>query len=132
MPRAIYHPSNFLRNERRRNILSARADEMCAHNIQLMVCMYACRSPLCPSKFFSATQLFCSRLSIGSLSYDSRSTLIRLDRRKNWVECDCVHVKGQHQLDLDRRHLNRSPFVPTARGNLAGDTPLAVRQPTLI
>ena len=37
-----------------------------------------------PSKFFSALQSYCSRLSIVLLSYDSRSTLIRRDRKKNW------------------------------------------------
>ena len=35
-----------------------------------------------PSKFFSALQLYCFRLSVGMLSYNSRLTLIRLDRRK--------------------------------------------------
>ena len=38
-----------------------------------------------PSKFFSALQMYCSHLSGVLLSYDSRSTLIRLDRRKNWT-----------------------------------------------
>ena len=33
-----------------------------------------------PSKFFLALQSFCCRLSINLLSYDSRSTLIRLER----------------------------------------------------
>ena len=38
-----------------------------------------------PSKFFSALQSYCSRLSVVLLSCDSRSTLIRLNRRKkNW------------------------------------------------
>ena len=37
-----------------------------------------------PSKIFSAIQSFCSRLSIGLLSYDSRSTPIRLDHRKKF------------------------------------------------
>ena len=35
-----------------------------------------------PSKFFSALQSYCSRLSVGLLSCDSRSTLVQLDRRK--------------------------------------------------
>ena len=39
-----------------------------------------------PSKFFSTVQSYCPRLSVVLLSYDSRSTLIRLDRRKNLVE----------------------------------------------
>ena len=38
-----------------------------------------------PSKFLSAFQLYCSRLSVGFPSYDSRSTLFRLDCRKNWT-----------------------------------------------
>ena len=37
-----------------------------------------------PPKFFSALQLYCSRLSAGLLSYDSRSTLKRLDVRKKF------------------------------------------------
>ena len=36
-----------------------------------------------PSKFFSVLQSYCSRSSVGLFSYDSRSTLIRLDWRKN-------------------------------------------------
>ena len=40
------------------------------------------RAPLPrPSKFFSAFQSYCPRLSVGWLSYNSRSSLIRLDRR---------------------------------------------------
>ena len=39
-----------------------------------------------PSKFFLALQSFCCRLSVVLLSYDSRSTLIRLDRTKKLVE----------------------------------------------
>ena len=35
-----------------------------------------------PSKFFLALQSFCCRLSIVLLSYDIKSTLMRLDRRK--------------------------------------------------
>ena len=35
-----------------------------------------------PAKFFSAIQSYFSRISVGLLSYDSRSTLIRLDQRK--------------------------------------------------
>ena len=35
-----------------------------------------------PSKFFSALQSYCSRISVGLPSYDSRSTLIRLDGSK--------------------------------------------------
>ena len=35
-----------------------------------------------PSIFFSALQSYCSRLSVVFLSYESSSTLIRLDRRK--------------------------------------------------
>ena len=35
-----------------------------------------------PSKFFSAIQSYCSRLPVSLLSYDSRSNLLRLDRRK--------------------------------------------------
>ena len=34
-----------------------------------------------PSKFFSALQSFCCRLSVGLLSYDNRSTLKRLHQR---------------------------------------------------
>ena len=34
-----------------------------------------------PSKIFSSLQLFCSRFSVGLLSYNSRTTLIRLDCR---------------------------------------------------
>ena len=34
-----------------------------------------------PSKFFSAIQSFCSRLSVVLVSYDSGSTLLQLDRR---------------------------------------------------
>ena len=34
-----------------------------------------------PSKFLSALQSYCPRLSVILLSYDSRSTPIRLDRR---------------------------------------------------
>ena len=41
-----------------------------------------------PSKFFLALQSFFICLSVVLLSYDSRSTLIRLDRRKNLVELD--------------------------------------------
>ena len=37
--------------------------------------------------------------------------------------CDCVHGKGQHQL---------GPIFPTARTNMAPDTPLAVMQPTFL
>ena len=37
-----------------------------------------------PSKFFSVLQSYCFRLSVVFLSYDSRSTLIRLDRRKEF------------------------------------------------
>ena len=40
---------------------------------------------LLPVKFFSAVQLYCSRFSVGLLSYDSISTLLRLDCRKNWT-----------------------------------------------
>ena len=36
-----------------------------------------------PSSFFPALQWYCSCLSVSLLSYDSRSILIRLDRRKN-------------------------------------------------
>ena len=35
------------------------------------------------SNFFQVTHSYCSHLSVGLLSYDSRSTLIRLDCRKN-------------------------------------------------
>ena len=42
------------------------------------------RRQLHPSKFFSALQSYCSCLSVGLLSYDSRSTLIRPDRRKKF------------------------------------------------
>ena len=38
-----------------------------------------------PSKFFSALQSYCPRLSVVLLSSDIRSTLIRLDPRKNLV-----------------------------------------------
>ena len=41
-----------------------------------------------PSKFFLTLQSFCCRLSVVLLSYDSRSALIRLDRRNNLVETD--------------------------------------------
>ena len=37
---------------------------------------------LLPSNFFSAIESYCSRLSVSLLTYDSRSALIRLDRRK--------------------------------------------------
>ena len=39
-----------------------------------------------PSKFFSTLKLYCPRLSVVLLSYDSRLILIRLDRRKKLVE----------------------------------------------
>ena len=35
-----------------------------------------------PSKFFSSLQSYCPHLSVVLLSYDGRSTLIRLDRTK--------------------------------------------------
>ena len=43
-----------------------------------------------PSKFFSAFQWYCSRLSVVLLSYDSRLTLIRLDCWKNWSSLGCT------------------------------------------
>ena len=36
-----------------------------------------------PSNFFSAIQSYCSGLLVGLLPYDGRSTLLRLNRRKN-------------------------------------------------
>ena len=37
-----------------------------------------------PSKFFSALQSYCPRISVALLSYDSRSTILRLDRRNKF------------------------------------------------
>ena len=44
-----------------------------------------------PSKFFSAIQLYCSRLSVSLLSYDSRSTLFWLESRKKFGRPACFH-----------------------------------------
>ena len=44
-----------------------------------------------PSKFFSPLESYCSRLSVGLLSYDSRLTLIRLDRRKKWSRSSVIY-----------------------------------------
>ena len=51
------------------------------------------KSPSTPSKLFSAIQSYSSRISVGLLSYDSRSTLIRLDQLKNGRVCreDSLH-----------------------------------------
>ena len=53
-----------------------------------------------PSKFFSALRSYCSRLSVGMLSYDSRSTLIRLDHRKKIgrVPVSKYHVRPQQNF----------------------------------
>ena len=45
-----------------------------------------------PSKFFSALPSYCPRLSVVLLSYDSRSTLIRLDRRFFWMGTDYLDL----------------------------------------
>ena len=47
-----------------------------------------------PSKFLSALQLYCSCFSVGLFSYDSRSTLLRLNRRKKygWMEQRAAHI----------------------------------------
>ena len=51
-----------------------------------------------PSKFFSALQSHCSRLSVILLSYDSRSTLVRLDRRKkNWSRNPAVKTDEEEE-----------------------------------
>ena len=47
-----------------------------------------------PFKINSALQLYCFRLSVILLSYDSRSTLLRPDRRKNLVEYYYICVKA--------------------------------------
>ena len=49
-----------------------------------------------PSKFFSALQSYCSRLSIVFLSCDSKLTLIQLDLRKKFGRVE------QEQSELER------------------------------
>ena len=67
-----------------------------------------------PSKFFSAIQSYCSRLSVGLLSYNRRLTLLRLDRRISfgWVDWQmCFHSRGSVCLPVwDIRHLKTSGF----------------------
>ena len=55
-----------------------------------------------PSKFFSAFQAYCSRLSVALLSYDSRSTRIRLD---------CIAGKNTDGLAVQGRRPNYSYFL---------------------
>ena len=49
-----------------------------------------------PSKFFTPLQLCWSHLSVGLLSYDSRWTLIRVDRRKKFGR---VQMDGWKNMD---------------------------------
>ena len=44
-----------------------------------------------PFKFFSALQSYCPRFSVILLSYNSRSTLIRMDCKKNWLRWQQKH-----------------------------------------
>ena len=46
---------------------------------QEQILLVTCAAPV---HFFSTAQSYCSRLSVGLLSYDSRLTLIRRDHRK--------------------------------------------------
>ena len=74
-----------------------------------------------PIKFLSAIQSYCSCLSVVLLSYDSRSTLLRLDRRKNMDGRCCFYLLSFCFPQTDRqtdtscsRLLNWSPGRPHA------------------
>ena len=93
--------------------------------------LFTTQKPDGSHRFFSVTQLYWSRLSVGLLLYDSRSTLIRLDHReksardsslgkiKTWI--DQKWVEDQHwaisfqllffvsSCSALRQHLNSLP-----------------------
>ena len=53
-----------------------------------------------PSKFFSALQSYCPCLSVILLSYDGRSTLIRLDRRKKFGRAAAVLSQSMDEFSI--------------------------------
>ena len=70
---AIFPPFNkFLKKEREREKYGSKSPNKKRSGF----------GPEYPSKFLSSLQSYCPRLSVGLLSYDSSSTLIRLDRWK--------------------------------------------------
>ena len=54
-----------------------------------------------PSNFFQPFQSYCSRLSVGLLSYDSRSSLLRLDRRNISGRVRIPAAPGREQLEIE-------------------------------
>ena len=69
-----------------------------------------------PSKFFSALKSNCSRLSVVLLSYDSRSTLFRLDRRKKFGRDDDAKIFLSH-LELLVCRAGKKKQLPGARAS---------------
>ena len=53
-----------------------------------------------PSKCFQTSSRMCSRLSVGLLSYDGGSTLIRLDRSKKLVGLSVIRLPSLFALVL--------------------------------